>query len=277
MLIKFESVEIKYFKSIKNSVIQLLDRGVVLVNGVNNDKQGSNGSGKSTMINALLWCLYGKTLNGKESDKDIVSAFIPKKQGTSVSTRLFRDTEEFIITRYRKHPNFKNNVIVKQVINGKKKDKSKATDGDTDIFIEKIVGADYASFVFCNVFSFDSLKPFLSKNDKEKKELIIPKYLIDTFKEMYKLCLNDIKDLEHKLLIIEKDLVAYDVKVSEKISRIKEIDEEIETRDNRRKNIKTSIKEKLDIKNDLKDNLVKHTIPNLKSQEERVRNNNTAI
>ena len=71
MLIKFKSVRIHNFLSIGNAKIDLDNNHIVLVEGRNNnssDSAFSNGSGKSSIFNAICWCLTGETIQGVNSD-----------------------------------------------------------------------------------------------------------------------------------------------------------------------------------------------------------------
>ena len=48
--------------AIASAEVELDQRGLVLIQGVNSDDSSasSNGSGKSTLMNSLMWCLYGE-------------------------------------------------------------------------------------------------------------------------------------------------------------------------------------------------------------------------
>lgn len=66
MYIKFESIKIKNFQAIKYAELELDEQGIVLVKGINDheDNAKSNGSGKSSLFESIVWCIYGKTSNG---------------------------------------------------------------------------------------------------------------------------------------------------------------------------------------------------------------------
>lgn len=69
MHLKFDSIEITRFRSFLSKTVLEFDSvgpGVYFLKGKNNKDAllGSNGAGKSTIIDALLWCLYGKTVQG---------------------------------------------------------------------------------------------------------------------------------------------------------------------------------------------------------------------
>ena len=64
--VTFKSIDIQSFQSIGKTHINLEQRGIVSVTGVNNYESNalSNGSGKSSVFSSLFWCLYGKTPEG---------------------------------------------------------------------------------------------------------------------------------------------------------------------------------------------------------------------
>lgn len=71
MNIKFKSVHIHHFLSMDDAEINLENRGYCLVNGINNnpkDAAKSNGSGKSSIWNAICYALTGETIQGLKSN-----------------------------------------------------------------------------------------------------------------------------------------------------------------------------------------------------------------
>ena len=66
----FQKLTIQNFMSIRNIVLDLQDRGLVLIKGKNCDNPdlNNNGSGKSSMIEAIVYALYGRTLRGVRGD-----------------------------------------------------------------------------------------------------------------------------------------------------------------------------------------------------------------
>lgn len=65
MRIDFNKVKIKNFQSILSGEIILDNQGIVLVKGINKyeNNADSNGSGKSSCFESILWALFGKTSN----------------------------------------------------------------------------------------------------------------------------------------------------------------------------------------------------------------------
>ena len=69
MYLRFVSISITRFRSFNETAVLHFDdvgSGLYFLKGKNktNSALGSNGSGKSSTIDALLWCLYGKTVQG---------------------------------------------------------------------------------------------------------------------------------------------------------------------------------------------------------------------
>ena len=74
MNINFDRIIISNFLSIGHADIDLRDNGYVLVKGINNHTQDSavsNGSGKSTIFEAIIWCICGETLRGSKNITNI--------------------------------------------------------------------------------------------------------------------------------------------------------------------------------------------------------------
>ena len=66
MKLVFKELEVNNFLSISKLSINLDNQQMVLIEGINYDSTpiGSNGSGKSSIFDAILWMLFGTTLRG---------------------------------------------------------------------------------------------------------------------------------------------------------------------------------------------------------------------
>lgn len=74
MNIRFKELTLKNFLSFKDASIRLNDNGYTLVSGSNenpDDNAVSNGSGKSSIWEAISWCLTGETIRGTKDIKRI--------------------------------------------------------------------------------------------------------------------------------------------------------------------------------------------------------------
>ena len=71
MRIEFSKLHIHHFLSFDDSTIDLRNQGYCLIKGINKnpkDAARSNGAGKSTIANAIAFCLLGETLSGLKSN-----------------------------------------------------------------------------------------------------------------------------------------------------------------------------------------------------------------
>ncbi len=71
MRIEFSKLHIHHFLSFDDATIDLKSRGYCLIKGINKnpkDAARSNGAGKSTIANAIAFCLLGETLSGLKSN-----------------------------------------------------------------------------------------------------------------------------------------------------------------------------------------------------------------
>jgi DNA repair exonuclease SbcCD ATPase subunit len=156
------------FLSFEEVILQLQNRGLVLVEGKNltNSKFKSNGSGKSSLLEPLVYGIYGVTSKGLKADEVIN---LKHGKGTVVVLEGYKGDDLYRIERYRKHPKHKNKVFL--FANGK--DISKHSTKETEQDILKLVGLDYNTFVNSVMFSQGGgAGRFAIATDKEKKEIL---------------------------------------------------------------------------------------------------------
>lgn len=138
---KLIKLVIQNFLSIQNATLYLADKGLVSIEGVSEDKTGSdsNGCGKSSIINAILWCNYGSY--GKEGSADDVVNSAAKKD-CSVQCYWREGHRNYVISRYRKHKQHGNSIRIE--LDGK--DITKAGAKAVQQQINEILGADETVF-----------------------------------------------------------------------------------------------------------------------------------
>ena len=124
MKIIFNSIKIENFLSIGSAEISLKDRGYCLVNGINknpNDSAKSNGSGKSSIFEAIAWCLTGETIRGA---KNIVNMFTT--EGALVELEFQVDQNNYKLIRSKDHSKYKTDLKI--YVNGEDKSGKTLTD-----------------------------------------------------------------------------------------------------------------------------------------------------
>lgn len=103
--------------SFGDSELDLDSGGYILLNGKNNsssDTALSNGSGKSSLIEAIAWALTGETIRGT---KDVVNIY--GNDGTYVDLTFTVNKDSYHIIRSREHKEYKTNLLI--YINGENK------------------------------------------------------------------------------------------------------------------------------------------------------------
>ena len=179
------TIEIQNFLSIKNINFTLHDRGLVLIQGKNLDDNNfdSNGAGKTSLIEALSWVLFGKTVKGLKGD-EIVHNKVKKNCSVKLSF-TDDDNNNYLICRYRKDKVNKNSVLIYKndmELTGK-------SDKDTTEYIESLFQMNYEVFTATLLYSSHSFK-FTSSSDAEMKKSL------DTMLnfEIWNKCLNEAKE-----------------------------------------------------------------------------------
>ena len=110
MKVRFENIHIENFMSLGVADINLDNTGYTLVYGINNnpaDLAKSNGSGKSSIFDAIMWALTGETIRG---NKDVVN--IHGTDGALVDIQFTVDNNLIRLVRAKNHSAYKTNLKI---------------------------------------------------------------------------------------------------------------------------------------------------------------------
>lgn len=193
---KFTKLIIENFLSIGSAEINLADRGLLLVQGVNKDETSadSNGAGKSSIVDALSWCLFDETARGKSGDA-VVNRFVGKN--CSVGVTIVEGDDTYVITRHRKHKTNKNALLVSHhPKSGPSVDLTKGTAKLTQAIVEQIIGCSQSVFNGA-VYGAQNRFPNLpAMSDKELKLLIEEASGVTVLEKAYEIARREL--LTHK-------------------------------------------------------------------------------
>lgn len=112
MKLKFSHLYLENFMSFSQADIDLSTPGFALVFGENQnleDGASSNGSGKSTIFEAIYWCLTGSTIRGS---KEVVNKSF-EKEGCYVELQFYADNKFVELLRSKNHKKHKTNLFIK--------------------------------------------------------------------------------------------------------------------------------------------------------------------
>ena len=125
MNLTFKNIRMVNFMSFGDSELTLNVPGYTLVSGINqniDDASSSNGSGKSSIWEAISWCLTGDTIRGCKNITNING-----NDGALVELTFELDGHEYIITRTKDHSKLKSNLKI--IIDGQDKSGKGIRDG----------------------------------------------------------------------------------------------------------------------------------------------------
>lgn len=182
MNLRFDRIDIENFRSIKKANIILANQGTVIVKGINEyeEKATSNGSGKSSVFEAIIYALFEETSAG---EKDVANRII--NDGFTVTLYLHINEDEYIITRTSKSGSKSNVVIYKNNIDISARNKT-----DTNKLIISTLGITKDIFldsVFLSQNATTNLASLSPTARKERLEILTnTDYMINQFKEALK-------------------------------------------------------------------------------------------
>lgn len=183
--VKYKKLTIQNFLSIGNDAVVIdYHKGLNLITGKNIDNpERKNGSGKSCIIEAHYFALFGETI--RKIKKDFIVNNVTKGKGR---IELEFDVEDKGIQTYK---------IIRQV----KPAKVELWKGDEDItrdsisntnkYIETLLGTNSVFCKNCDILSLNVEDPFMSKGAAEKRKFIEDIFSLEVFAKMVK----DLKEM----------------------------------------------------------------------------------
>ena len=167
----FKQITIENFMSFgpEKQTLDLSQPGLYLVIGKNDLTGDSNGSGKSSLMEAICFALFGKI------SKDIkLEKVVNEKQGKNAKVEIEFELNgsNYWIVRHRKHEKHREKVLVYKDIKDKSGLISKANKTDTQEIIDKLIKFNYKSFMNAVMMSQENIDGFLNTDTNKKKEII---------------------------------------------------------------------------------------------------------
>lgn len=223
----FNSIHIQNFLSIQNITLPLNNRGLVLLNGKNldNNSLNNNGAGKSSILEAIVFALYGRTLRGLKGDA-VVHRLVGKN--TQVILDITDDDgTPYRIVRYRKHATNKSKSLLYRC----GVDITPKSEADFERYITNLLQADYNTFTASLLYSAESFK-FSTATDSEIKKTFDTMLGLDVLSKALELTRSQLKDttkalteLQNKKSECEEQLV----KLSDKEQQLQSLQQKFDS------------------------------------------------
>lgn len=198
---QIKEIKAHNFRSYEQLDLKLNQLGLTLLTGGAKgatDNSDSNGYGKSSLVYALIYALYGQLPDGSKGD-DVIKNDVGKNCYAQV---IFEHGgHNYQISRYRKDSKHHNKVLVSR----DKKDITLSTNKETDQLIIDTLGFGFDTLLNSLVFSPEKLNSFINATDKNRKQILEELTNTNVYKQAQQLVKIDAKDNAEKLSEEEKD------------------------------------------------------------------------
>jgi len=172
-LLTIKELTVKNFMSVGNQAqaIDFSNKSLVLVIGENMDLGGDdagarNGTGKTTIINALSYVFFGEALTNIRKDNLVNKT---NEKGMMVSVKFIKNDVTYTIERGRKPQIFK--FYANDIEQNAQSNEAQGENRETQQEINKLLGMTLA--MFKNIVALNTYtQPFLSTKANEQREII---------------------------------------------------------------------------------------------------------
>ena len=186
--ILFNSIKIKNFLSVGKEPIEIVfKKGITLITGENKDTGGKNGIGKSTISDAIYWCLFGNTIRDLKRDKIIHT----KSKGECEAILNFKIESEDGIKSYK---------IIRTIEPSKvslfcnDEDITPSTIPATDELIKHLIGGNEEVFQNSVIMSSNNTLPFMAQKKIDKRKFVEGILQLNIFSDMLLKVRSDYND-----------------------------------------------------------------------------------
>ena len=200
----FNTVRIQNFLSIGEDELLLnFKKGVTLISGNNRDKGGKNGVGKSSVIEALFWGLFGQTIREIKKSSQIINnqtkencnveiCFSVLKNSIKHDYRIIRSLEPNKVHLFKDGENITRSSMPK-----------------TDDLIAEIIGANSEVFQNAVIMSINSTTPFMAQKKVDKRKFVEGVLNLGIFGEMLLEIRQEHNDIKKELEVKGNELNSF--------------------------------------------------------------------
>ncbi len=205
------SIEAQKFLSYETLEFEF-NKGLCLIEGINRDEEGgSNGAGKSSLMNAICYALFGSLPTSIKAD-DVIN--VNSDNGCTVELLLENNSTSYKIIRGRK-PN-----IIRFYVNDE--EKNDIDSKKTQSLIEKTLNINFDIFINSVYFSQNS-QSFLHLNDASKKEMLTNILNLNVFDSANEIVKSTIRQQEDAILEYSANVKLLDsnkIQLSDQVSSL---------------------------------------------------------
>lgn len=218
----FKTLELRNFLSFGNSsqLIELNEQGTVTVTGENIDQGGSNGAGKTTIINAVCYALYNKPFDNISLQRLVNSTNSLKNTQMEVRLTFEKDGIDYEVYRARGEE-YRIEI---------RKDGEDITPGkgviECDALIEDVIGISYELFTKTIIFSGNA-QAFLQLPVNQQRNQIEELFNITMLSEKAALLKEKLRQTEQDIKIADAVCAQQQVAIDLHAKHLKEAETRI--------------------------------------------------
>ena len=181
--------------------VNLTKLGLCMLNGINQSTPGSssNGAGKSSLIEAIIYGLYGKRADGVKGDE-----LVNQKTGHNllVEVSFVTNGTDYLVKRFRKDHHHQNHTFLYQ--NGV--NVTAKSIRATNQKLRWILGMDQTTFLHSYMVGVGDTVNFTSATDHEKKEILENLAHLSLYSKAYEMAKDDLSRLKNQISEINAKL-----------------------------------------------------------------------
>lgn len=197
-MIEIQKVRLRNFLSYGDydTEVNLADLGPCLITGqMEGDSRKSNGTGKSTITNAIAWCLFGRTMHKSRPGDKVINW----ETGQDCEVQLTLKSGD-TITRQRKVDGHNDLIYIKDGV-----DVTASTNKAQQKILDKEFNLDWE--LFCgSVFLAQIGQSWMELSDQKRKQALEREFKLDRFKIYSDVAKEQYKDHEAKQEKIQSEI-----------------------------------------------------------------------
>ena len=197
----FNSIKIQNFLSVGKEPIEIdFKKGITLITGENKDTGGKNGIGKSTISDAIYWCLFGNTIRDLKKDKIIHT----KSKGDCEAVLIFKIENEDGVKSYKIIRTIEPSKV-SLFCNGE--DITPSTIPATDELIKHLIGGNEEVFQNSVIMSANNTLPFMAQKKIDKRKFVEGILQINIFSDMLLKVRSEYNDYKKENDLLSNDFI----------------------------------------------------------------------
>lgn len=245
-MLRLKEITVSNFLSFgqKPTTVDLSEKTDTLIVGNNKDigdeGESRNGAGKTTILQAVVYAIYGKGIDKLKADEFIN---IVNEKRLTVDLKFELNGTEYRISRGRK-PNF---VEFYKVEGGKEKSLTLDSMKNTDSYIEKTINIPYD--IFIGVYFLSPHKEsFMAMGAGDQRKFIESVLSLDTLASRAEKLKLIRKDKQTDLKLAERDLENAERRNEETLANVNRLEDKLQKYDDEQQ---TKLKELIELSEDL--------------------------